>query len=81
MLKHLLRWHPDTEIALNKKQDCNQCDRKFFFKSTLVKHLKVDHGTVVQRLDVLAARLEETEKEAKRRSSKVKEILILRNCV
>ena len=45
MLKHLLRWHPDTEIVMNKKQECNQCQRKFFFKNTLIKHLKVDHGT------------------------------------
>ena len=45
MLKHLLRWHPDTEIVMNKKQECNQCQRKFFFKNTLIKHLKIDHGT------------------------------------
>ena len=45
MLKHLVRWHPDSNIVLNKKEECSQCDRKFFFKKTLIKHLKIDHGT------------------------------------
>ena len=45
MLKHLVRWHPDTDIVMNKKQECNQCQRRFFFKNTLIKHLKADHGT------------------------------------
>jgi len=45
MLKHLLRWHPDTEIVMNKKEQCSQCDRKFYFKKTLIRHMKIDHGT------------------------------------
>lgn len=48
-MQHLVRWHPDTDIVLNKKEECSQCDRKFFWKKTLIKHLKVEHGTEYKR--------------------------------
>ena len=49
MLKHLLRLHPDTEIVKNKKEGCDECGKKFLLKSTLIKHMKRDHGTEYRR--------------------------------
>ena len=45
MLKHLMKCHSDNELVKNRKEECEECNRTFFFKSSLIKHLKTVHGT------------------------------------